>query len=146
MPVSNSSWWLVQMNDEYCSASLEDIQSFSRAFAAALEAQMGEERAGEIEVEVSSVVSARPVRSTALTARILCMSCQCGATARELCRQPGLAALRLKADTVWRPRRACVEAVHVSTERRRCVQPCGQASKNQSKCCAPLPARPRLGT
>jgi hypothetical protein len=134
------------MNDEYGSASLEDIQSFSRAFAAALEAQMGEERAGEIEVEVSSVVSARPVRSTALKARMSCWGRQRGATARELCRRPGLAISRVEDDTMWRPRRTCVEAVHVSTERRRYVQPCGQASEIPSKCCTPLPVRPRLGT
>lgn len=44
------------MEDRYGSASLEDIQAFSRAFAAALEARLGEQRAGEIETEVSSVV------------------------------------------------------------------------------------------
>ena len=44
------------MGDRYGSASLEDIQAFSRAFAAAMEARLGEQRAGEIETEVSSVV------------------------------------------------------------------------------------------
>lgn len=44
------------MEDRYGSASLEDIQAFSRAFAAAMEERLGEQRAGEIETEVSSVV------------------------------------------------------------------------------------------
>ena len=51
------------MEDRYGSASLEDIQAFSRAFAAAMEAHLGEQRAGEIETEVSSVV--RPPRRCA---------------------------------------------------------------------------------
>ncbi|KAK9827584.1 hypothetical protein WJX81_000824 [Elliptochloris bilobata] len=51
-----------QMEDRYGSASLEDIQAFSCAFADAMEARLGEQRAGEIETEVSSVGAERPVR------------------------------------------------------------------------------------
>ena len=44
--------------DEYGSPSLDEVIGYSRAFNAALVAALGEEAAGEIEVEVSSPVSA----------------------------------------------------------------------------------------
>lgn len=45
--------------DQYGSPSLDDVAEFSRAFNTAYEAALGEAAAGEIEVEVSSAVSAR---------------------------------------------------------------------------------------
>ena len=44
------------MEDRYGSASLDDINAFSRAFSAAMVERLGEQRAGEIETETSSVV------------------------------------------------------------------------------------------
>lgn len=59
--------------DLFGSPSLDDIEAFSRAFNAALEAALGEAAAGEIEVEVSSPVSCTAVvqRGGARPSRLL---------------------------------------------------------------------------
>lgn len=48
--------------DQYGSPSLDEVTEFSRSLAAALEAELGQEEAGDIEVEVSSAVrKSKPV-------------------------------------------------------------------------------------
>uniref|UniRef100_A0A061QYJ3 Uncharacterized protein n=1 Tax=Tetraselmis sp. GSL018 TaxID=582737 RepID=A0A061QYJ3_9CHLO len=51
-----------KLEDEYGSPSLEDIARVSRAMSAGLEAELGEEAAGAIEVEVSSPGAERVLR------------------------------------------------------------------------------------
>ncbi|GAB4821074.1 hypothetical protein N2152v2_008120 [Parachlorella kessleri] len=53
---------LDKMTDLYGSPSLEDIEAFAQAFTSRMEACLGEEAAGEIEVEVSSPGAERVVR------------------------------------------------------------------------------------
>ena len=49
-------------SDRYGSPSLDDVSAFSRRFAAGLAAALGEEAAGELEVEASSAGAARRLR------------------------------------------------------------------------------------
>ena len=53
--------WSMQLDDRFGSPMLEEIEAFSRSFQAALEAELGEDAAGAISLEVSS-----PVRSAIL--------------------------------------------------------------------------------
>lgn len=52
---------LMQLEDQYGSPTLDEIGLFSREFARALDAKIGEEAAGELSVEVSSPVSPLPL-------------------------------------------------------------------------------------
>jgi len=47
--------------DPFGSPSLDEVGDFSRALGEQIEISMGEEAAGEIEIEVSSPVSVRPM-------------------------------------------------------------------------------------
>ena len=50
----------LQISDRYGSPSMDEVETFARAFNQDLEAALGEEEAGAITVEVSSPVSASP--------------------------------------------------------------------------------------
>lgn len=50
------------MTDRYGSPSLDEVESFSRSLVASLEDSMGEEEAGQIEIEVSSPGAERQVK------------------------------------------------------------------------------------
>lgn len=45
-----------QLADRYGSPSMEEVEKFCRAFNADFEAALGEEEAGDVEIEVSSPV------------------------------------------------------------------------------------------
>ena len=53
---------LDKLSDRYGSPSLDDVSAFSREFAHRLSEALGEEAAGEIEVEASSAGAARKLR------------------------------------------------------------------------------------
>ena len=54
---SEHHFWSAQLDDEYGSPSLEDMEAFQHALRLKLEATAGNEAAGELEIEVSSPVS-----------------------------------------------------------------------------------------
>lgn len=89
---------LDKLTDRYGSPSLDDVSSFSRKFAELLAEALGEEEAGEIEVEASSAGAARRLRLPRDLERFLEMplavSPKAGSAAAETIPKPHPAPLR----------------------------------------------------
>ena len=90
---------LDKLSDKYGSPSLDDVSSFSRKFADGLSEALGEDAAGEIEVEASSAGAARRLRLPRDLERFaempLAVSPKPGSAAAEAIPKPHPAPLRV---------------------------------------------------
>lgn len=90
---------LDKLSDRYGSPSLDDVSSFSRKFAEQLAEALGEEAAGEIEVEASSAGAARKLRLPRDLERFaempLAVAPKAGSAAAEAIPKPHPAPLRV---------------------------------------------------